>query len=77
MKYSAKISLGLFSIISLISLMALTSPIKRMQSKKPAQQKIQVAILLDVSGSMEGLIEQAKAQLWNMEERPTVKLMVM
>ena len=28
--------------------------------------KIQVAILLDVSGSMEGLIEQAKAQLWNM-----------
>ena len=28
--------------------------------------KIQVAILLDVSGSMQGLIEQAKAQLWNM-----------
>ena len=28
--------------------------------------KIQVAILLDVSGSMGGLIEQAKAQLWNM-----------
>ena len=28
--------------------------------------KIQVAILLDVSGSMNGLIEQAKAQLWNM-----------
>ena len=31
-----------------------------------AAQKIQVAILLDVSGSMQGLIEQAKAQLWNM-----------
>lgn len=29
-------------------------------------KKIQVAILLDVSGSMEGLIEQAKSQLWNM-----------
>ena len=29
-------------------------------------QKIQVAILLDVSNSMDGLIEQAKAQLWNM-----------
>jgi hypothetical protein len=28
--------------------------------------KIQVAILLDVSGSMDGLIEQAKTQLWNM-----------
>jgi hypothetical protein len=32
----------------------------------PAPQKIQAAILLDVSGSMQGLIEQAKAQLWNM-----------
>jgi hypothetical protein len=31
-----------------------------------ADPKIQVAILLDVSGSMGGLIEQAKAQLWNM-----------
>ncbi|MDB5251479.1 MAG: von Willebrand factor type [Flaviaesturariibacter sp.] len=28
--------------------------------------KIQVAILLDVSSSMNGLIEQAKIQLWNM-----------
>jgi hypothetical protein len=33
---------------------------------KSAGPKIQVAILLDVSGSMDGLIEQAKAQLWNM-----------
>jgi hypothetical protein len=30
------------------------------------QPKIQVAVLLDVSNSMDGLIEQAKAQLWNM-----------
>jgi hypothetical protein len=30
------------------------------------ERKIQAAILLDVSGSMNGLIEQAKAQLWNM-----------
>ena len=28
--------------------------------------RIQAAILLDVSGSMDGLIEQAKSQLWNM-----------
>jgi hypothetical protein len=35
-------------------------------TKPPSSQKIQVAILLDVSGSMSGLIEQAKAQLWNM-----------
>lgn len=34
--------------------------------KKSVTPKIQVAILLDVSGSMDGLIEQAKAQLWNM-----------
>lgn len=35
--------------------------------KAPAQPpKIQAAILLDVSGSMQGLIEQAKAQLWTM-----------
>ena len=33
---------------------------------KNVNPKIQVAILLDVSGSMDGLIEQAKAQLWNM-----------
>ncbi len=40
-------------------------------AKKPAETnskdvKIQAAILLDVSNSMDGLIEQAKAQLWNM-----------
>lgn len=29
-------------------------------------RKIQVAVLLDVSNSMDGLIEQTKAQLWNM-----------
>lgn len=32
----------------------------------PAKPRIQVAVLLDVSNSMDGLIEQAKAQLWNM-----------
>lgn len=31
-----------------------------------AKSKIQAAILLDVSNSMDGLIGQAKAQLWNM-----------
>jgi hypothetical protein len=33
---------------------------------KKTTRKIQVAVLLDVSNSMDGLIEQAKAQLWNM-----------
>jgi hypothetical protein len=32
----------------------------------PARPRIQVAILLDVSNSMDGLIKQAKGQLWNM-----------
>src|ERR1044071_1051092 len=36
------------------------------KTPKPGSHKIQVAILLDVSNSMDGLIEQAKAQLWNM-----------
>ena len=35
-------------------------------SALPSARKIQVAILLDVSNSMDGLISQAKAQLWNM-----------
>jgi len=37
------------------------------QTGKPTanQQKIQVALLLDTSNSMDGLIEQAKSRLWN------------
>jgi hypothetical protein len=34
--------------------------------KSVKNAKIQVALLLDTSGSMEGLIEQAKSQLWKM-----------
>jgi hypothetical protein len=41
-------------------------PVETKTSGKAVNPKIQVAVLLDVSGSMEGLIEQAKAQLWNM-----------
>jgi hypothetical protein len=39
---------------------------KQESTKQNANPKIQVAVLLDVSNSMDGLIEQAKAQLWNM-----------
>jgi hypothetical protein len=63
MKYSLKITLGLFSVTSAVALMALSH---KPTTPKPVQPKIQAAILLDVSGSMDGLIEQAKAQLWNM-----------
>lgn len=40
--------------------------IKQVSDPKKPAPKIQAAILLDVSNSMDGLIEQAKAQLWNM-----------
>ncbi|WP_437397497.1 VWA domain-containing protein [Flagellimonas lutimaris] len=33
--------------------------------KKPAEQYVKIALLLDTSNSMDGLINQAKAQLWD------------
>lgn len=36
------------------------------QEETPPAHRIQVALLLDTSGSMDGLIEQAKSQLWKM-----------
>jgi hypothetical protein len=54
-----------FLFISTTAIMALTRPVTKPLAKK-ATPKIQAAILLDVSNSMDGLIEQAKAQLWNM-----------
>lgn len=48
--------------------LSMTKPVTTVSNNKTshANPKIQCAILLDVSGSMGGLIEQAKAQLWNM-----------
>ena len=41
-------------------------PVHRVTNAVTAKKtKIQVAILLDTSGSMQGLIEQAKSRLWN------------
>ncbi len=58
----------LFTISAFLFSAFTNSPGKATESIKRANAnpKIQVAILLDVSGSMDGLIEQAKAQLWNM-----------
>ena len=39
------------------------------QTAGTEKSKIQVALLLDVSNSMDGLIDQAKAQLWKMVNR--------
>lgn len=56
----------LLIICGLGTIMAFTHFPEKKKTAPPAQAKIQVAILLDVSNSMDGLIEQAKAQLWNM-----------
>lgn len=54
-----------FTAVVLITAFSFSKPQPAVKTK-PAERKIQVAILLDVSNSMDGLIEQAKAQLWNM-----------
>ena len=37
---------------------------KAISSENPTNNKVQLAILLDTSNSMDGLIEQTKTQLW-------------
>jgi hypothetical protein len=64
MKQLIKLSLITFVAASILVSIALTN--KPVGSKLIQEPKIQVAILLDVSGSMDGLIDQAKTQLWNM-----------
>ncbi len=68
MKQRLKPAAALFFILTALVIVSFTN-IKKLQTATPsknANPKIQVAILLDVSGSMDGLIEQAKSQLWNM-----------
>ncbi|HHB79349.1 MAG TPA: VWA domain-containing protein [Saprospiraceae bacterium] len=52
------------SLFLLLSLMAFTHPVT--QNTPPSKPKIQVALMLDTSNSMDGLIDQAKSQLWKM-----------
>ena len=40
-------------------------------ANEQAKRKIQIALILDTSGSMDGLIEQAKTQLWNLVDQLT------
>ena len=51
------------SLILILSLTAFTYPT---QQTPPGKAKIQVALMLDTSNSMDGLIAQAKSQLWKM-----------
>ena len=50
---------------SILAVFAMSSCNQKVSAKEAAREKIQVAILLDTSGSMQGLIEQAKSRLWN------------
>lgn len=62
-------SATVFSVLFSLALLDSTLPGKKTEITTVAvntNPKIQAAILLDVSNSMDGLIEQAKAQLWNM-----------
>jgi len=62
----AGLSFFLLTTIAVLSFINVNNDPARGKTSSPATAKIQVAILLDVSNSMDGLIEQAKAQLWNM-----------
>src|SRR5690349_1533334 len=53
--------------IALLATACISFALAKEQGGKPDKTKkplVQIAILLDTSGSMEGLIEQAKSQLW-------------
>jgi hypothetical protein len=62
----SKIIIAASILFAAVTLTAFTKSSTQNKKTTAAQPKIQAAILLDVSGSMDGLIEQAKAQLWNM-----------
>jgi hypothetical protein len=70
MKPLFKPAIAVMLICTGFALLSLTNPEVKKSDLPVATatkaSKIQVAILLDVSGSMDGLIEQAKSQLWNM-----------
>jgi hypothetical protein len=68
MKPTLKPAATVFSLFLALAMVDFTLPDKKVpQHEAPVKnQKIQAAILLDVSGSMNGLIDQAKEQLWNM-----------
>ena len=89
MKTVSKVSLLIVLLIGFSSCNANTKhkePIGlvSMATHKPSKQYIKVALLLDTSNSMDGLIDQAKAQLWEIvnelsyakcqNERPSLQI---
>ncbi|HHJ49816.1 MAG TPA: VWA domain-containing protein [Phaeodactylibacter sp.] len=55
----------LFFLLSIL-LLSPTNALHNPTPKDDAKPKVQIALLLDTSNSMDGLIEQAKSQLWKM-----------
>ena len=58
--------LKLTALIASFCFMVFPSSKQVSQQQSTEKSKIQVALLLDTSSSMDGLIEQAKSQLWKM-----------
>jgi von Willebrand factor type A domain len=51
--------------LSAVSGLVLCGPAAAKEPERPLHPTVQIAVLLDTSNSMDGLIGQAKAQLWN------------
>lgn len=58
-------TIRLFSLITVLIACAFWTNVKAEESNVKNNPKIQVAILLDTSSSMDGLIDQAKSRLWD------------
>ena len=56
---------GLLTCFSALSVLFLVVPTQAKDAERPPRPTVQIAILLDTSNSMDGLIAQAKTQLWN------------
>lgn len=62
MRYFA---LALLAVAIIVCFASMNRAEAKSMEVKPEKPKIQIAILLDTSGSMQGLIDQAKQQLWS------------
>lgn len=64
MRHSAP--LRLFLLCSLTGALSFAREMAPDRPAPPSRSKVQIALLLDTSNSMDGLINQAKATLWNL-----------
>lgn len=78
-------SLKFITLATMIAFSATSFAAKRTDDAPPAKQSIMIALLLDTSNSMDGLIDQAKSQLWKIvnelagakcddSTRPTIRI---